>query len=78
MAKRMQKIHTKLQPSQETDPNSDIEKGKTSAGFASKLKARSSTDAQIKLDKESARYTTKLDKEIGNMGSEEDARLKAR
>ena len=39
---------------------------------------RMSTDAQIKLDKESARYTTKLDKEIGNMESEEDARLKAR
>ena len=41
-------------------------------------KARSSTDAQIKLDKESARYTTKLDNEIGNTESEEDARLKAR
>ena len=37
MAKRMQKIHTKLQPSQETDPNSNIEKGKTSAEFPSKL-----------------------------------------
>ena len=38
MAKRMQKIHTKLQPTQETDLNSNIEKSKTSAGFASKLK----------------------------------------
>ena len=38
MAKRMQKIHTKLQPTQDTDPNSNIEKSKTSARFASKLK----------------------------------------
>ena len=37
VAKQTQKIHIKLQPSQETDPNSNIEKGKTSAGFASKV-----------------------------------------
>ena len=37
MAKRMQKTHTKLQPYQDTDQNSNIKKCKTSAEFPSKL-----------------------------------------